>query len=377
MIRMIYLDYSATTPVRDEVLDTFVKVTKQYIGNPNSLHKLGMDARMLMNEATRQIAQLLQVREDEIIYTSSSSESNNLAILGTVLKYPNRGKHIVTTRLEHSSILETVRFLEKYGYVIDYVNVLEDGRIDIDDFCRLLSKETILVTIGSVNSEVGVIQDIKRIAEIVKDYPTTFLHVDGTQAVGKIPVNLDGIDLFTFGAHKLHGLPGIAALVKKHNVEIEPLIHGGKSQSRYRSGTPTLALIASFAKALRLELADLSKKQIEILKLNRFLTQSLQQIDGVVINSNNHCLPSIINVSVPSIKPETMLHALEAHDVYISTKTACSGEGDLSDPLVAMGKSQEIANSSLRISLSSETTLEEIKQFLKIFEQCVRELKIK
>ena len=210
MIRMIYLDYSATTPVRDEVLDTFVKVTKQYIGNPNSLHKLGMDARMLMNEATRQIAQLLQVREDEIIYTSSSSESNNLAILGTVLKYPNRGKHIVTTRLEHSSILETVRFLEKYGYVIDYVNVLEDGRIDIDDFCRLLSKETILVTIGSVNSEVGVIQDIKRIAEIVKDYPTTFLHVDGTQAVGKIPVNLDGIDLFTFGAHKLHGLPGIA-----------------------------------------------------------------------------------------------------------------------------------------------------------------------
>ena len=187
---MIYLDYSATTPVNREVFDTFSKVSLDYVGNPNSLHKLGVESKKLMDAATKQVADLLKVKENEIIFTSGASESNNLAIIGVIEKYPNRGKHIITTKLEHSSVLECMNYLERIGYIIDYVNIKENGLVDLEHLKSLLSKDTVLVSIHHVNSEVGFCQNVNEIGKIVKDYPTTIFHLYVTQSVEKIPVCL-------------------------------------------------------------------------------------------------------------------------------------------------------------------------------------------
>lgn len=372
---MVYLDYSATTPANKEVVDVFSKVSLDYIGNPNSLHKLGVEAKKLMDAATNQVAELLGVKSNEVIFTSGASEANNLAIIGTILKYSNRGKHIITTKLEHSSVLECVNYLEKNGYIIDYVNVLDDGMIDLEHFKCLLSKDTVLVSIHHVNSEVGFCQNISKIGEILQDFPTTIFHVDGTQAVGKIPVSLDNIDLYSMSSHKFFGLKGVGCLIKKSNIELEPIIHGGKSQTIYRSGTPSLGLIVSFSKALRLSLTDLDKKYDYVKNLSNLLKDELSNIDGIVINSNENCIPHIVNISVLGIKPETMLHALEEEDIYISTKTACSKDNSDSLTLTTIGKDSSISGHSIRISISYLTTEEEIHYFVENLKICIEKLK--
>ncbi len=372
---MIYLDYSATTPVEKEVLDTFYKTSLEYIGNPNSLHRLGVESSKLMDAATKQVADLLGVNTNEVIFTSGASEANNLALIGVIQKYKNRGKHIITTKLEHSSVLECVDYLESIGYIIDYVNTKTDGLVDINDLKKLLTKDTILVSINHVNSEVGIRQDINEIGLLLKEYPTTVFHVDGTQAVGKIPVSLNNIDLYSFSCHKFFGLKGIGCLIKKNNIELEPIIHGGKSQTNYRSGTPALALIVSGAKALRLAINDLDSKYNRVLELNKYLKQELQLIDGVIINSNASSIPHILNISILGIKPETMLHALEQEDIYISTKTACSKDSGASLALIAMGKTGEINKSSIRISISHKTTKEELTKFIEIFKKSIKQLR--
>lgn len=372
---MIYLDYSATTPIDPEVVDTFSKVSLEYMGNPNSLHKLGMDAKKLMDASTKQVAELLKVKENEVIFTSGASEANNLAIRGVLEKYPNRGKHIITTKLEHSSVLECMNYLEKIGYTIDYVNIQENGMIDLDHFKTLLTKDTVLVSIHHVNSEVGFCQNVEEIGKILKDYPTTIYHVDGTQAIGKIPVNLENIDLYSFSSHKFFGLKGVGCLIKKSNIEIEPMIHGGKSQTNYRSGTPALALMVSTAKALRLALTDLDKKYDYVKYLSDLLKQEISKIDGVILNSNEFCIPHIVNMSVLEIKPETMLHALEEKDIYISTKTACSKDNSNSLTLTTIGKDGSISGHSIRISISHLTTEEEIHTFVENLKNCIENLK--
>lgn len=372
---MIYLDYSATTPANREVVDTFSKVCLDYIGNPNSLHKLGVEAKRLMDASTKQVAELLGVRENEVIFTSGASEANNLAVMGVVQKYPNRGKHIITTKLEHSSVLECVNYLESIGYIIDYVDVLEDGMIDIEHFKTLLTKDTVLVTIHHVNSEVGFFQNVNEIGKILKNYPTTIFHVDGTQAIGKIPVSLENIDLYSFSSHKFFGLKGVGCLIKKTNIEIEPMIHGGKSQTNYRSGTPALPLIVSTAKALRLALYDSEKKYNYVKELSDYLKEEVKKIDGVVINSNENCIPHIVNMSILGIKPETMLHALEEKDIYISTKTACSKDNSNSLTLTTIGKNDSISGHSIRVSISYLTTKEEIHIFVENLKNCIKNLK--
>ena len=375
MNKIIYLDYSATTPADKEVVDTFSKVSLDYIGNPNSLHKLGLESKKLMDASVKQVANLLKVKDDEVIFTSGASESNNLAIFGVINRYPNRGKHIITTKLEHSSVLECMNYLEKRGYIIDYVNILENGLVDLADLEDKLSKDTVLVSICQVNSEVGILQDVNKIGEIVKKYPTTIFHVDGTQAVGKINVDLKNIDLYSFSSHKFYGLKGCGVLVKKENIEIDPIIHGGKSQSNYRSGTPALPLIVSTSKALRLAFTDLDKKYNYVKKLNSLLKEKLSNIDGVVINSNDNSIPHILNISISGIKPETMLHALEEENIFISTKTACSKDNSDSLTLTTLGYNHDRAGYSLRISLSYLTTEDEINQFVEILNKKIKELK--
>lgn len=372
---MIYLDYSATTPVNENVLDTYVKVTKEYIGNPNSLHSLGVNARKLIDAATNQIASILGVKASEIIYTSGASEANNMAIKGICLKYKNRGKHIISTELEHSSVIAPLSYLQEHGFDIDFVKLDENGVVDLDDLKRLMRDDTILVTIASVNSEVGVRQPIEEIAKIVKSYPKCYFHSDITQSIGKDKVDLSLVDLASFSAQKFYGMKGIGGLIKKENIIIEPLIHGGKSTTVFRSGTPATPLIASLAKALRLVYVDFDERYEYVQELNRYLKDELGKLD-VFVNSNSCCLPHIINISLKGIKSETMLHALEQHDIYISTQTACS-TGNYSRAVYAVVRDEDRAGRSLRISLSYLTTKEEIEKFLSTFTKCIEELHIK
>lgn len=369
---MTYLDYSATTPTNEDVLNTFVEVSRKYIGNPNSLHKLGVEANEIIKASTKQISNLLNIKESEIIYTSGASESNNMAIKGIALKYQNRGKHIITTEFEHSSIYGPLTYLQKQGFKVDFVKTDEFGRVDINNLKELLTDETILVSVGYINSEIGIIQPINEIGKLLNNYPKCYFHVDMTQALGKIKIDLTNVDLASFSAHKIYGIKGIGMLYKKENISLEPLIHGGKSTTVFRSGTPATALIVSFAKAMRLILEDLDKKYQYISKLNKKLKDSLNY-DNVYINSNEHCIPNVLNISVVGVKPETMLHALEKYDIYISTQTACS-TGTSSKSVYALTKDEERAKSSLRISLSHLTKESDIEYFLEKFDVCYKEL---
>ena len=368
---MIYLDYSATTPVNKDVLNTFMRVSNDFVGNPNSLHDLGSKSADLINNATKQIANLLGVKETEIIYTSGASESNNTAIKGICLKYPQK-KHILTTYYEHSSVNGPLSFLKTIGYEIEYLKDIA-GIIDLDDLKEKLRKDTCLVIVSAVNSEIGLIQPIEQIGEIVKNNSQAIFFSDITQLVGKKNVDLTYVDLASFSAHKFFGIKGIGCLVKKANIELIPLIMGGKSTTKYRSGTPSPALIASLAKALRLAIENLDKYEY-VLDLNKYLKDNIVFDDHIMINSNDNCLPHILNISVLGVKPESLLHALEAHGVYISTKTACSSNSDLSDAVLKLTNNRELAASSIRISLSYQTTKDELSDFLLYFKETVKKL---
>ncbi len=373
---MIYLDYSATTPVNDEVLDSFVKTTKEFIGNPNSHHYLGVKSKELIDAATKQIADILGVLPSEIIYTSGASESNNTVIKGICTHYKNRGHHIITSKLEHSSIIAPISYLQNNGYDVDFVEIDNEGRVDLNNLKSLIRDDTVLVSIASVNSEVGVMQDINAIADIVHSSNNkTFFHSDITQSLGKMPVNLDNIDLASFSAQKFYGIKGIGGLVKKEKIIIDPLIHGGKSTTVFRSGTPAPALIVSMAKALRLANDSLSGNIKHVTELSNKLKEELKQIDGVHINSSKYSIPHIVNISIDNIKPETMLHALEEKDIFISTQTACATS--VSSPslsVLAITKDENRALHSIRISISHLTTEEEIDTFISVLKEEIKKL---
>lgn len=372
---MIYLDYSATTPTSEEVLASFSKASKDYFANPNSLHKLGTKANELITASTKQIADILNIKPSEVIYTSGASESNNTAIKGIAMAYQNRGKHIITTEFEHSSIYGPIGYLQKYfDFEVDFVKTDEFGRVDLNSLKELIRDDTILVSICSVNSEIGIRQPIEEIGKIVKEHPKCFFHVDMTQSIGKENVSFKNVDLASFSAHKIFGIKGIGCLIKKENVDLVPLIHGGKSTTAFRSGTPQLPLIVSLAKALRLATDNLEDKIKSIKELNDYLKDNLAKFDRVKINSNKYSIPQILNLSVIGVKPETMQHALEEYDIYISTQTACSKGGEMSRAVYALTNDKERAESSIRISLSYITTKKELDEFLDSFKKCYDKL---
>lgn len=370
---MVYLDYSATTPVNKEVLDTFNKVSIDYPGNPNSLHRLGVESKNIIDESTKQIQSILKT-DKEVIYTSGSSESNNLVIKGVAIKYKNRGNHIITSPFEHSSIYGPLNYLMDLGYEVDFVNIDENGLVDLNHLKSLMRDTTILVSIASVNSEIGLLQPMKEIGDIVKEYPKCYFHSDMTQSIGKVKLDISNIDFISFSAHKFYGLKGIGVLLKNENTIIKPLIHGGKSTTNYRSGTPIPALIASMAKALRLIYENFEEKYNNVLELNNYLQKKLKEYKNVYINSNSKSIPHILNISVVGVKPETMLHALEKYDIFISTQSACSSSSTLSKAVLALTNDQKRAESSIRISLSYLTTKEEIDYLLEKFDICYKEL---
>ena len=371
---MKYFDYSATTPVNDEILDTFCKTCLQYPGNPNSLHTLGVQSKHFLERATSQIAKCLNVKPSDIIYTSGASESNNTAIKGICFKYQNRGKHIITTRLEHSSVIEPLEYLKTLGFTVDYAPLLEDGTIDLEAFQNLIREDTILVSVASVSSELGIMQPISELGKIIENYPKCFFHVDMTQTFGKVPFSLEQIDLMSMSAHKIYGLKGIGLLYKKENIDILPLIHGGKSTTHYRSGTPALPLITSLAKTIRMSLEKLDTHYQYVSMLNRKLISGLKEIDGIKINSTSASIPHIVNMSIDKIKPETLLHALEEQEIYVSTQSACATSA-VSIPVYEITKDEARAKSSIRISLSHLTTEEEIEDLLSVLKKLVESLR--
>ncbi len=374
---MIYLDYSATTPVNEEVLKVFNKVCLEYPGNSNSLHSLGIKSKELEDYATEKIAKLLKVKPSEIIYTSGSSESNNTAIKGVCNKYKNRGNHIITTNLEHSSVIAPLNYLTKEGFTIDYVKIKDNGLVDIENLKELLTDETILVSISIVDSEIGLRQNINEIGKLLKEYPKCIFHVDCTQGIGKINIDFTNIDLASISAHKFYGLKGIGLLIKKENIVIEPLIHGGKSTTIYRSGTPPLPLIVSLMKALELIIPNIDKNYEYITKLNNIIKDKLSTYELVHINSTENSIPHILNFSLLKIKPETFIHALEEYNIFISTKSACSKSNTISSSVYALTKNEELSYQTLRISLSYLTTLEEVNKFLEVFDICYKRLLLK
>lgn len=374
---MIYLDYSATTPVDKRVLNTFNKVCLEYPGNSNSLHKLGMEAKELEDYATRRIEDLLGLKNSEIIYTSGASESNNQIIKGVCSRYQNRGKHIITTFLEHSSVLSTVNYLSNQGFTVDYVKVQDDGQVDLDHLRYLLSNDTILVSVCAVDSELGIRQPIEKIAEIVKEYPKCFFHVDCTQALGKIPIDFNVMDFASASAHKIYGMKGIGLLIKKKNIVIDNLIHGGKSTTSYRSGTPALPLIVSTMKAIDLIIPNIRRNYEYVETLNRMISTKLKKYEDIFINSTDYSICYTINISLKNIKPETFVHAMDEYDIYISTKSACSNANTMSDSVYAVTKDRDRAMRSIRISLSYLTTEDEVKEFLKVFDICYQKLNLK
>ena len=371
---MIYLDYSATTPINYEVLDTYNRTSKDFFGNPNSLHELGVKTKNLMNSATKQIAEIFNVHDNELTYTYSATEANNLALIGVALQNHKKGQHIIVSKLEHPSIYAICDYLTGIGFEISYVKNDAEGLVDFEDLKNLIRPETILVSICAVNSETGVRQPLKMIRQIIKkENPNTIVHSDMTQAVGKVSVNLRDVDLATFTGHKIYGPKGIGVLYKNNNVRITPLLYGSGTTNMLNPGTPAVPLIVALSKAVRLATTDLEKRERFVERINAKLVDALSKYEGVMINKTKYSIPHILNISFRNIKSETFLHALEEYEIYVSTNTACSS-GNISSSILAIYNDKVRAESTLRISLSHLTTTDEINRFINYFEQIYRKL---
>ena len=367
---MIYLDNCATTKPYDEVLKTFVEVNNNYYGNPASINKYGKTVNKLLNAARTQVADILGVESDTIYFTSCATESNNIALLGSVEHKKDFGNRIIVSKIEHPSVLETFRELEHRGFILDYVNVDENGFIDLEHLKSLLTKETILVSVMHVNNIFGAIQPIGKIVELLKDYPKIHFHVDGVQGVLKEKIDLTMIDSYSISAHKFHGLKGVGVLYLKSRRTTHNITFGGGQENGLRSGTVNVPGAVSLAKALRLtqeKVTDVKEKHYEYKKL---IVDELSAIEHVIINSplQNDFVDSIINISLPKIKGEAVINALNERGVMVSTTSACSSRTfHLNEALYARGLSRENIEGSIRVSFSYETKLEEVRKFIEIF----------
>lgn len=371
---MLYLDYSANTPVDEAVLQCFCEAERRYPGNANAHHQAGAAAKAAINEATRSIARCLGAPPAGIIYTSGASEANNLAVKGLAALGRAAGRRILSTPLEHSSVSGSLEALQKQGYEVELLDILPDGTVDLADLKKRLRPDTVLVAVTAVDSELGVVQPIAEIAELLKAYPNCHFHVDATQAVGKIPVQFEGMDTMSLTAHKFYGLNGIGVLIKRLGLALPPLIHGGESTTPYRSGTPTVALACSLALALEKATAELPAHAATVRSLNDRLRAELSRYPKVRINSPANAVPHILNLSVQGVKGTVFQRELDARGVCVSVKSACSSDGLPSRAVLAVSQNRRNALSSWRISLSHRTTDEEITGFLQAFDACYRTL---
>ena len=353
---MYYFDYSATTKTDERVLNRFNDVSQNYFGNANSSYEFAKKCKNVIDETSDIIASFLNVLPNEIIYTSGASEANNLAIKGTC-ELTNK-KHIITTKVEHSSVVSTLGYLQNKGYKIDFVNMTSEGQVDIEHLKSLINEDTFLVTMCGVDSELGIKQPFEEVGELLKNYDNITFHVDITQCLGKVPVNLENVDLASFSGHKIYAPKGIGALIKKNTAKISPLIHGGKSTTVYRSGTPQNELIASLGKAFEILMPNVEKNYEYISTLNSYLREKLKDI--ALFNSTDKSIPHVLNISLPNVQKQDIQNYLSDRQIYVSLNTACSLNNDYSKVVYELYNDMDRAKSSIRISLSYKTTKEEI-----------------
>ena len=374
---MIYLDNSATTKPDPSVLASHQRVSEMFFANPSSIHQLGGEAERLLTKAREQASQILGVEQEEIIFTSGGTEGNNLAIKGIAFEHQNRGKHIITSAIEHPSVFDTCKSLEKLGFDVTYLPVDQNGVVSAKDLEKAIRDDTILISIMHVNNELGSIQPIADIGKVVKKHPKLFFHVDNVQGLGKIPLRLknSGIDLCTFSGHKIHGIKGTGLLYVKRRTTLFPLFHGGNQERSIRSGTENLAGAVAMSRALRLITESEQMKQTHLESLQQYLRNHLEKMTGLEINTPIDAAPHIMNISVHGIKPEVMIHTLGAQNIFISTKSACSSkQQDESRVLLACGYNKARSTTALRISMSYSNTIDELSVFLNALEIAIKQL---
>ena len=366
---MIYLDYAANTPVDEEVLDTFVLATKKYIANPNSSHPLGKLAKEEIDKVSEEIANYFNTNKESVIYTSGSSESNNLVIKGIAEARKNIGNKIIISALEHSSVVAPCNYLASLGYDVSVIPLNKEGLVDLDILEKEIDDKTILVSIAAVDSELGTIQPINEISKLIKKHPNVLFHTDATQAIGKVDIDYTGVDFISFGPHKFFGLNGFGVLMNINNIKLTPLIHGGKSTTIFRSGTPVTANVIALGKAFLLATSKVGERSKYIATLNKMLRDEFKKLDYVHINSPETAIPDTLNISLINKDTKAILKSLEDNEIYLSTTTACALGNSPSKSVLAITGSEELASNTLRISISHLTSALDIEKFIEVFKK--------
>lgn len=370
---MVYLDYAASTPVDKRVLDKYYSTMLECFANPNSSHRLGLLAKEKIDKASFKIAKYFHIKPTEIIYTSGSSEANNLAIKGMAKRYKSYGKHILISSLEHNSIIASATSLQEEGFEIELIPVNNKGYIDIDILKEMIREDTILVSVTSVDSEIGLRQPIEEIAKIIKEKKHCFFHTDASQSIGKVDIDYEDVDLVTIAPHKFYGQLGIGLLIRKENVGLKPQIDGGKSTTIYRAGTPDVAGIVAVSEAIEIALSNLDNRYKYIKNISEIIKEKLKKYDGVVINNTINSIPYTINFSLKGVKAQQVAKLFSDHEIYVSAKTSCCPVTTPSKLVYALTHDKSLATSSIRVSLSHLTTMDEVLEFLKVFDIIYKE----
>ena len=369
---MIYFDNAATTKIYDDALTSYVQVSQKFFGNPSSLHQLGVDAYQVLIKARAQVASLLSVLPEEIFFTSGGTESNNWAIKGTALEKSVFGKHIITTKIEHPSVLQTCKQLERFGFEVTYLDVDSKGIVSVDQLKENLRKDTILVSVMAVNNEVGAVQPIAEIAKVLEEYPSIHFHVDAVQAVERASqlLAIGRIDLLSLSAHKFHGPRGVGIMYKKFGRKIQALLTGGGQEKGERSTTENLPGIVATTKALRMAQEEKSVTG----DLRSKLWKELATKPEIRIFSPEDGASHVLCFAIKGVRGEVVVHAFETHGIYISTTSACSSKkADSSSTLYAMDVPTEWATGAVRVSFSNDNTKEEVEQFINVLHQLMKQ----
>ncbi|BCP59784.1 cysteine desulfurase family protein [Streptococcus parasuis] len=371
---MIYFDNAATTQTHPEVIKTYTEVATKIWGNPSSLHNLGTQATRILEASRKQIAELLGKESKEIFFTSGGTEGDNWVIKGVAFEKAHLGKHIIVSAIEHPAVKESALWLKTQGFEVDLAPVNAQGFVDVSALESLIRPETTLVSIMAVNNEIGAIQPIQEISQLLADKPTISFHVDAVQAIGKVPTErylTDRVDFASFSGHKFHSVRGVGFVYIKAGKKIAPLLTGGGQESDKRSTTENVAGIAATAKALRLTLDKASDSQKQLAAMKQILVNELSKYQDVTVFSGmENFVPSILTFGIKNIRGEVIVHAFEDHQIYISTTSACSSKaGKPAGTLIAMGVPQKLAQTAVRVSLDDDNDMGQIEQFLTIFKQ--------
>lgn len=366
---MIYFDNSATTKPYPEALETYMQVASKILGNPSSLHRLGDQATRILDASRQQIADLIGKKSDEIFFTSGGTEGDNWVIKGVAFEKAQFGKHIIVSAIEHPAVKESALWLKSQGFEVDFAPVDEEGFVDVEALAGLIRPDTILISVMAVNNEIGSIQPIEAISELLADKPTISFHVDAVQALAKIPTEkylIERVDFATFSGHKFHGVRGVGFVYIKSGKKITPLLTGGGQERDYRSTTENVAGIAATAKALRLSMEKLDIFRRKTGQMKAVICQALLDYPEIfVFSDEKDFAPHILTFGIKGVRGEVIVHAFEDYDIFISTTSACSSKaGKPAGTLIAMGVDKDKAQSAVRLSLDLENDMSQVEQFL-------------